>query len=290
MSREVVMSRAVNAVVPYYGAKRQMAKAVVDALGPHQSYLEPFCGSLAVVLAKPKSRMEVVNDLNEALVNLVRVVAADDLAPQLSERLSRTAFCEALYQDSREACSAYFMDDPRPRCSLDWAYHYFVVSWMGRNGFVGSERELDTGFCKRFTASGGDPATRFRGAVASIPSWWERIRNLTVLSEDGIALCSRFEDADHAVVYADPPYVSKDAKYKHDFEPDDHRRLAEALRRFEKTRVVLSYYDDPLVDELYVRRGWKKTPVDVQKNLSAASGGGRAPEVLLTNFEVPLAG
>lgn len=286
------MARLVNALVPYYGAKRQMAARIVGALGPHQSYLSPFCGSLAVELAKPPCRMEVVNDLHGALVNLVRVVRDDDEGVLLFDRLNRTAFCEELYADSVEYLDAREADAARRVVLVSqppdgaWAYHYFVASWMGRNGLAGTARETSTGFCKRFTSGGGDPATRFRNAAACVPAWWERFRNLTVLSEDGIGLCRRFEDAAGAVVYADPPYVSKQAQYKHDFTLDQHAELAEALLRFEKTRVVLSYYDDPLVDELYVRRGWNKVLVDVNKNLSVAAGTEKAPEVLLSNHEM----
>ena len=54
------------------------------------------------------------------------------------------------------------------------------------------------------------------------------------------------------------------------------------MRRFKKTRVVVSYYEAPQLEELYLRHGWKMERVNVQKNLS---NGGSAPEVLLTNKE-----
>jgi DNA adenine methylase len=284
------MARTVSALVPYYGAKRQMAKTIAAVIGRHRSYLSPFCGSLAVEFAKLSCPMEVVNDLNENLTNLIRVVRDDRRSVELFERLFRTAFSEDLYADA--ACylehDAYDRENGglREHISNDLAYNYFVVSWMGRNGFVGSERELETGFCKRFTSKGGDPAARFRGAVEGIPSWWHRIRNMTVLSECGIGLVERFEDNDGAVIYADPPYLVKGAKYLHDFTAADHRRLAEGLRRFKNTRVIVSYYEHPDLADLYP--GWFKTVVEVNKNIVQGEGAAveKAPEVLLTNFEV----
>lgn len=40
----------------------------------HQCYVEPFAGGLAVFLAKPRSQIEVLNDLNGDLVTFYRCV------------------------------------------------------------------------------------------------------------------------------------------------------------------------------------------------------------------------
>jgi len=152
---------------------------------------------------------------------------------------------------------------------------------MGRNGLAGTTLELKSGFCVRYTSGGGDPAKRFREAVAAIPWWWERLRNCTVLRRDGIELCERFEDRPGSVVYADPPYLQKQATYTHDFDDAAHARLAAALCRFKATRVVVSYYAHERLAELYP--GWRVVPVAVPKNLAVRAGAEPAPEVLLIN-------
>jgi site-specific DNA-adenine methylase len=68
------------------------------------------------------------------------------------------------------------------------------------------------------------------------------VLRVTILSECGISLCERFEDSDGTVNYCDPPYLVKGAKYTHDFTSADHKRWANALQRFQRTRVVVSYY------------------------------------------------
>ncbi len=269
----------VTAIVPYYGSKRQLAPLIVERLGKHTAFVDPFCGSLAVLLAKPACRMEIVNDLNGALVNLARVVACDEQSHLLFEKLSRTLFCSSLYREVSEQLSRWTTEQAA-LTPVRWAWHYFVVSWMGRNGFVGTTRENDSGFCKRHTSNGGDPATRFRHAVEALPAWWQRLRNVTILSEDAFGLIERTEDREGTVLYADPPYFQKTATYKHDFSPEDHGALAEQLRRFKKTRVLLSYYRVPELDSLYLKHGWVLEELDVQKNLA---GGAKAPEVLLSN-------
>jgi DNA adenine methylase len=274
------MSKPLLALAPYFGAKRMQAAGIIEALGDHKAYWEPFCGSLAVLLAKPKSSVEVVNDLNGALVNLARVVRCESSAVELFKRLTRTAFCEELYHNSR----VWLLDAGNLPVRSDisdvtWAYHYFVVSWMGRNGLVGTANEYKTGFCKRFTSNGGDPAVRFQAAVESIPTWWDRLRGATILRQDGIELIWRIEDKQGTVIYADPPYLDKGAKYLHDFEPEEHEKLAAALRRFEKTRVVVSYYDRPLLESLYLAHGFRKVEKTTKKQMG--NGAKTAPEVLL---------
>lgn len=258
-----------------------MSPKIVEHLGPHTAYLSPFVGSCAVELAKPPCRMEVLNDLSGNLVNLIRVVASD-LGPDLFEVVQRVAFCEDRY---REAV-AWLSANPAPTdseflCDMARAVHYFVASWMGRNGLAGTTLELKSGFCARYTSGGGDPAKRFREAVAAIPWWWERLRNCTVLRRDGIELCERFEDRAGTVIYADPPYLEKQATYTHDFDTAAHERLAAALNRFRATRVVVSYYAHERLAELYP--GWRVVPVAVPKNLAVRSGAEPAPEVLLIN-------
>lgn len=46
----------------YYGAKVTIAQRIVDLLPPHEHYVEPFAGSLAVLLAKRPSRPFPVAD------------------------------------------------------------------------------------------------------------------------------------------------------------------------------------------------------------------------------------
>src|SRR5262249_50965609 len=98
-----------------------------------------------------------------------------------------------------------------------------------------------------------------------------------------IALCERIEDKLGTVCYIDPPYLRKDAQYLYDFRQAQHARLAQVLRRFEKTRVVVSYYEHEALASLYPAKRWRKVPMSVQKNLSVTAGKGKAPEVLLIN-------
>ena len=54
-----------NAPFPYFGGKRDIARDVWARLGRPKQYIEPFCGSAAMLLAAPApASLEVVNDIN----------------------------------------------------------------------------------------------------------------------------------------------------------------------------------------------------------------------------------
>src|SRR5262245_56921279 len=66
----------------YYGGKMVLADDIAAVLPEHDHYVEPFAGSLAVLLAKRPSRAETVNDLDGRLITFWRVLRdrPDDLA------------------------------------------------------------------------------------------------------------------------------------------------------------------------------------------------------------------
>lgn len=269
----------ITAIVPYFGGKRSLAAEIVRRLGPHRAYWEPFCGSMAVLLAKPRSAMETVNDLNGDLINLARVIRDEFDGPRLYRRLRRSLCVEELHREAREKLATE--TDP-----FDRAYWYFLDSWLGRNGTVGT-KSSNNGFCVRFTANGGSPSVRLSSAVESIPAWHRRMRRVMILRKDAFWLLDRIQDAPHTVVYVDSPYIVKGAKYLHDFEPVDHGRLAASLGRFQRAKVVVSYYEHPDLAGLYPPDGWERVPLAAVKGLSHAGRRGAvkvdAPEVLLVN-------
>ncbi len=69
------MTAALRAPFPYFGGKRDMATLVWQRLGAVRQYIEPFCGSAAVLLAAPEpASLEVVNDVNGFIANFWRAV------------------------------------------------------------------------------------------------------------------------------------------------------------------------------------------------------------------------
>jgi len=274
----------ITAIAPWFGGKRTLAPRIIAELGKHSAYWEPFCGSMAVLMAKAPVAMETVNDLHGDLINLARTVQDDAASVELFSRLYRTACAEPLHRAAAERFRARG-NTPFTAIDIDRAVDYFFCAWLGRNGVAGTS-SYNHGFCRRFTKNGGHAAKRFASAVESIPDWWERLRCVTILNDNGFDLVPRIEDANGVSIYCDPPYLVKGAKYIHDFDGLHHKQLADLLSRFKKTRVVVSYYEHPRLAELYP--GWTKVSIEVTKAMASqgkrdATNQIKAMEVLLIN-------
>lgn len=69
-----------KAPFPWFGGKRKVAPIIWQAFGDVTTYIEPFAGSLAVLLERPadhERRIEIVNDKDRYLANFWRAVRAD---------------------------------------------------------------------------------------------------------------------------------------------------------------------------------------------------------------------
>jgi DNA adenine methylase len=295
-----VSEAKVKSIVPYFGGKRSMARDIVQELGPHKAYFEPACGSLAVLFAKPRCSIETVSDLHGDVVNLAMVLASDRWE-SLYRQVDRQLLCETTIQAYRT--DADFEPPAEPEHvvgeHIDRAARYLALSWIGRNGVSGSARS-NYQIAVRWTQGGGSPGIRWRSAVDSVPAWHDRLKGVVILRRDMFDVIPRIQDEPGMVVYVDPPYLRETrgkgggSRYEYDFEEapltgDDHSRLAEELRRFKHARVVVSYYADPRLNELYVDHGWTLRNMSRQKNLHVQNrrGAGKcvAPEVLLMNGE-----
>ena len=278
----------IKAIAPWFGGKRNLAARIVELLGKHRVYWEPFCGSMAVLMAKPSCVMETVNDLHGDLINLARVIQDSKLGPQLYRRLRRTLMHEQLFKEAaaRHKSREPFAMAPVPDYDLPRAYDYFICTWLGRNGVAGIA-SYNYGFCVRYTAGGGHAAKRWQSAIHSIPAWKRRLNNVTILQRDAFELLERVDDRKGTVIYIDPPYLVKGAKYTHDFEQQDHIKLAQMLGRFKETRIVVSYYDDEQLKEMYP--GWERIEITITKSLDnqnrrdKENKGVKVVEVLLVN-------
>ncbi len=272
----------IAALAPWFGSKRTMAPTIISELGPHNAYWEPFCGSMAVLLAKPKCRMETVCDLHGDLINLARVVRDREASHELRETV-RMMFCSD--DELRLANAALKRTNCTDEMDVSRAATYFAASWMTRNGVAGlRESKTVTKLCVRWTNSGGSAGTRWTNAVHSIAAWHRRLQAVVVLRRDGFGVLEKIADEADAVIYCDPPYLVKSDEYQHDFKLADHERLANILQRFKRARVVLSYYDHPTLKELYP--SWSIKDCSRLKNLGNTNLNkpkALAPEVLLVN-------
>ncbi|MEO6665545.1 MAG: DNA adenine methylase, partial [Nitrospiria bacterium] len=61
-------------LVPYLGGKSRVAARIITRFPAHRCYAEVFAGGLSVLLRKPPSAVEVVNDFDSELIHLYKMV------------------------------------------------------------------------------------------------------------------------------------------------------------------------------------------------------------------------
>ena len=112
-----------KSILRYPGSKWNLASKIVDLMPDHKSYLEPFFGSGAVLFTKGISNIETVNDLNEDVVNLFKVIQQDPAA--LAKKIFLTPYSRVMYDRAWEV---------QPDNEVDKALNFIIRSVMS-HGF-----------------------------------------------------------------------------------------------------------------------------------------------------------
>jgi DNA adenine methylase len=255
----------------YYGGKTTMAAAIAALLPQHDHYVEPFAGSLAVLLAKPQSRMETVNDLDGDLMTFWRVLR--DRPEDLQRACALTPHSRL---EHRECQSTALVDIPD---DLERARRVWVLLTQTRSSTL-----RKTGW-RHFQDPRGTSAGMPRylaGYVERLAPAAERLIGVTLEARPAIDLIEAYGRLEDVLLYCDPPYLgsTRARNYRHEMtSPDEHRQLAEALTGARAT-VVLSGYHSPLYDDLYA--GWERLEISSFTG-NANSGTGDRVEVLWSN-------
>lgn len=257
---------------PYYGGKQTIADRIVELLPEHEHYVEPYCGSLSVLLAKPPSRMETVNDLDAALVTFWRVLRS--MPDELARVCALTPHSRTEYVACREQASS--TDE------LETARRVWVVLPQGR---AGGTRAAGTGwrhFVNPRGSSIGMPGY-LSGYVDRMATAAQRLHGVSLESMPALELIDKYGADPRVLLYVDPPYLGSTRgwgnQYAHEMRDDAaHRELADALHGC-RAAVVLSGYASDLYDrELFP--GWDRV------SLPASTGNGNVrarTEVLWSN-------
>lgn len=229
--------------VPYFGGKQTLAPWIVSLLPDHEGYVEPFCGSLAVLLAKQPSRLETVNDLDHELMTFWRVLR--DQPYELIRLCELTPHSRADFELSWEPAEN----------DLETARRVWARLAQGR-----SPKLVRTGWRHYLDPSHGTLAppgylNAYRDRL--LPAA-ERLVNVSLECRPALDVIDRYGGSRSNLLYVDPPYVASTRSptygYRHEMrKDDDHRELAKALTAC-RAAVVLSGYDSPLYADLY--DGW----------------------------------
>lgn len=271
---------AITAMAGWLGSNRLLAPHVGEALQGCSWVGIPFAGSMSEV-PHIKASSILINDKHRHIINMARCVANDNIRPQLLRRLRRKCFHPEELADAQQICKVNqpFSSEP----DLDAAEHYFVCCWMGRASKAGTDDEFNGRTSTRWSATGGSSVVRYFSAIRALAMFSKCLRLCAFETTDAFDFLARCEDLQKNGVYCDPPFPVAGRRYLHNAGQNDadeaawHARLAEALVRFDKCRVVCRFYDHPLIRKLYPEKRWLWRLLTGGKKQT----NGDAPEVLV---------
>jgi hypothetical protein len=281
-------------LTPWFGSNRSCAAEAGRELAGLSWVGVVFAGGMSEI-PFIGARSLVINDLHSALINLGRVVASPDLFPAFQQATEGKLFHPIELQDAQCRClereaaienarGAGLFGGPVTTCKVPdvaWAVDYWVAVWMGRSANAGTDGEFRGNLSVRMNANGGDSAVRYRSATGSLPAWHRLLLRANFKSQDCFEFIDSVGDEQGHGLYCDPPFPGPGYSYKHKFTAAMHRRLAEKLAAFQRTRVVCRFYEHELVRELYPASRWTFRAVKGGRTQANEAGA----ELLLINGE-----
>jgi DNA adenine methylase len=238
----------------YFGSKLRIAAKMHDKLPPHSAWIELFCGSAAMTLAKDPAPLEVINDINSDIVNFYKQLRLD--GDTLLRQIELTPYSREELQLAREP------DGNIP--DLERARRFFISAMMAVNGIFGPNKG---GFSISNSYSRN-------GMEARVARWYdmprylvdvvERLRHVRVEHKDALILFKEFANRPATLAYLDPPYLGNRARgYEHDDANEKyHEALLKAAVKAKCMVFISGYASDLYADYLTKRNGWRKVLID----------------------------
>jgi DNA adenine methylase len=181
----------IKAPFVWVGGKGRFVGKILPHLPYSEKYVEPFGGSMSVLLARSPSAVEVYNDRYSGVVDFYRCLRDPELYNKLIERIELTVHGREMFSLLKEERSS---NDPVIRAAA-W-YYIQQVSFGGVGRCYG--RSLGKGF-----------AGRYKDKLPHFEEIHKRLRNVQIENMDWRPVITDW-DSEDTVFYIDPPYIGTD--------------------------------------------------------------------------------
>jgi len=247
--------------VPYIGGKSRLSRTIIALLPAHRTYVEVFAGGAQVLFRKKPSAVEVLNDIDNDLVTLYRVVQHhfEEFVRYLRFQLnSRTWF--RLWQRT----------DPETLTNIQRAVRFYYLQKGAFGGLV-RKRSYHYFISKR-------PNFNPKRVAEVIEGLHARLAHVQIESLPFEQVLQKF-DSENTCFFIDPPYLHR-TLYAFNCNLADFQRLADILKTV-KGLFVLTVSDDPEMRTLFGSFNIFRTSIVYSAKKDARS---RYQELLITNF------
>jgi DNA adenine methylase len=256
----------------WVGGKSKSVKKLLSIIPNHYTYIEPFFGAGWLFFAKPKSKIEIINDINSELINFYQII--------LSKYSEFIDGCKYLIP-SRELFNNWKAIDLN-LSSLDRAIRFFYIN---RTCFSGDMQHPRFGISNIRRSNLCVATDDLEGFLKPIH---ERLKDVYIEKLDYKEIIKRYDQKESTIekhdvfFYLDPPYKEVYG-YENEFTANDHEELAKLLKSL-KGKFILTINNDSDVLDWY--NGFKIVEIDVMyKICKDLKGIGARKELIITNYE-----
>ena len=248
----------------FYGRKKILP--VVNTL--HKEYREPFLGGASIFLAKQLSEYNWINDIDSELINFYQVISKSE---------TRIMLYNLLHNEKANKKRHIEVKNMFVNSSVNKAFKFFYLNRTSFSGIMVNPRW-------GYLLGSSTPPNKWIEIIDRIAEKFEFIQITNLDFEKVISHNSEYKNHE-VLLYVDPPYykASKDI-YVHQFNYDDHIRLAKVLKQT-KFNFVLSYDNVSEIREIY---DWAIIKNCTWKYFMSESRRLDGKELLITNFESSL--
>lgn len=237
----------------YYGGKHRMIKEILEFIfsaGSFEVYLELFFGSGATFFALPPEsyKKAVVNDLDDGVAHLLKMLQSKETGEELLERLKNLQVNEIAFRYAKYEERHHFtqVDDMTKAVMV-----YQLIS-QSFNATRGSFRK----------GMGQERYTR--QIISGLPLAIERLRgNVQIENCNALELIEAYKDEEKAFFFLDPPYMGSTRKegarsvYKKEMSVYQHAVFLSALVQI-KGKAMVCNYSNALYDDILLGAGWNR--------------------------------
>lgn len=288
----VVDYQAPASPLKWHGGKHYLAKRIVALMPPHLCYVEPYAGSLAVLLERDPNRdwlshgealpsfhkgcSEVVNDLHGELMNFWTVLQDAGLFGRFQRVVEAVPFSERMWKVAERLCQHADV--------VLRAVEFFVRCRQSRAGSFQGFAPLSRSRTRRGM---NEQASAWLTCIEGLPEVHARLRRVVILNRDALDVIQQ-QDSENTLFYLDPPYLfetrSSTGEYEHEMTADDHRELLNVLSNC-RGKFILSGYPSDLYNAAAKQHHWCHVDFELPNHASGNSEKRRMTERVWMNFE-----
>ena len=245
----------------YFGGKKRLSKSLIPLIPHHKNYVEVFCGAAWLLFLKPKSKLEVINDLDGELMNFWRVLKFHKDA--LLNEIVQQPYARQLFKDLNDSAILPILTD------IQRSARYFFLQLTAFNSISNPDkRSFGTIIRKK------ESTERVINFAAT------RLRDVILEQADWRKLLKRYNYPD-TFFFLDPPYLGH-KEYSHNFEEKDFEELADTLSKIDGSFLLTHKQDDKIA---HIFQNFHSASEAVRYQSGNTDGyGAHGTEMLISNY------